>query len=1211
MRKPTNIGWSQRAGARLAAVVFAVASTAALQAANVTVTGVLKDQFYANGTRATVEGGTATLTYANALSAAEAPSNIADNYTQRISGYFTPTASGKYTFIIASDDDSDLFISTDATPANKRLVAQQPTWGNPLEWTTFEGGNTGGGVNFSQKRSDTWSPDSGVTTPYAAGISLAAGTKYYIEAVHHEGGGGDNAAATFVLNGAEPANGDHSLFTGSQISADFANPTSLVISTQPANAKVAETAIASFTVGVTTDSELQPFYQWQKSVGGGAFADIAGATGPTYAYQAPSTDNGAKFHVKVTTPTLTGLTVLTATSTDATLTVDAAILLTSALKYEYFPGFNVTQVENNQAGAPASTQIYTKFETPTNFADNYANRISGLFIPDTTGNYVFFVASDDDSDFFISTDDKPANKQLVAQQPSWGNNLEWLTAQGGANTDGANVTQKRSDQWSPDGGTTTPYAAGIHLVKGSKYYIEGVHHEGGGGDNFSATFKLVADADPDNGTASAFTGPLVATLVPKGDITISQQPSSVTTIEGVTATFTAAATATGVVGPTYQWQSALGAAAFADIAGATAKSYTTPILALGDTGTKFRVVITAPGSVANSDQVSLTVNADNLPPVAVSVGGMKNAATSQIDVGIIVDEALNTGASLALANFTLSSGTVTAAAYIDNASTLKSLQHGIVLSTTGLTAGSTYTLTVKNLQDIKGNKSASVAIQFTVQGLTWIQLGDPANHSFPASAIAVGNNGMNLQSGGNAFWNSEDDVTYAYEQVTGDFDKVIQIEAQDASSNWARAGLMVRETLDKDSRYQAVHADPAPIKFDGTPSNNSWETNRRLGVGGATSSSNGNGNPVYPNVYVRLRRVGSVIYMYRGTDNVTWTELGKTDFLAEGDQTDFPAKMYVGVVFGPENGNISPDTERKLWTARYRGYGDYTPNKPAGKQTYSIGLNFADDDALGSIGWTEIAGVDSVAQPHWNPLVSNTSADGPVAVKADVKGVATATSTTVEWSGSGNIWSSTGRGEDNNAFVGSDRILMTGYLDTGNATTTQVTVHALPSQLTTGKYDVVVYSLGGVAGRGGAFRVTDLTGTTLSDYQVLIAPANLPSFEQVKNPTPQTASEGNFVLFKGLSAKDVIIEGTTENGFGQSGTPRAGINAIQFVSPSGLLDVVVVTPTISIDGTGKITFVGKLQSAPSITGPFTDVNGATSPLTPDNSGDAKFYRTQQ
>ena len=188
---------------------------------------------------------------------------------------------------------------------------------------------------------------------------------------------------------------------------------------------------------------------------------------------------------------------------------------------------------------------------------------------------------------------------------------------------------------------------------------------------------------------------------------------------------------------------------------------------------------------------------------------------------------------------------------------------------------------------------------------------------------------------------------------------------------------------------------------------------------------------------------------------------------------------------------------------------------------------------------------------------------------------------------------------------------MTGYLDTGNATTTQVTVHALPSQLTSGKYDVVVYSLGGVAARGGAFRVTDLTGTTLSDYQVLISPANLGSFEQVKNPTPLTPSEGNFVLFKGLSAKDVIIEGTTENGFGQSGTPRAGINAIQFVSPSGLLDVVVVTPTISIDGTGKITFVGKLQSAPSFTGPFTEVTGATSPITPDKSGDAKFYRTQK
>ncbi len=1205
MRKPNTQGWSRFVGTRFAAVSIACATAAALQAANVTVSGVLKDQFYTGASRASVANGTATLTSASALTAFEAPSDIADNYAQSVSGWFTPASTGKYVFFVSADDDADFYISTDATPANKRLVAQQPSWGNALEWTTAEGGKSDGTV-VTQKSSATFSPDNGATTPFAAGISLTAGTKYFIQAIHHEGGGGDNLAVTFsTVGGAGPSNGDHSLLTGNLISAEFANPTKLAIKTDPADTKVAETATATFTVALDTDGELSPTYQWRRNG-----ADIPGATQSSYAFQTKASDNGAKFSVVVKTASLAGLASLTATSKEATLTVDAAVELTGFVKHEYYAGASRASVEGATAGAPTYTELLTKFETGVNFADNYANRVSGYFTPTVTGKYVFIVAGDDDCDLFLSTDAEPSNKRLIAQQPTWGNNLEWNTAEGGAKDGVSDATQKNSSTWSPDGGATTPFANGISLTKGTKYYFEGVHHEGGGGDNFSATFYLITESAPDNGTATALTGSVVSTKVPKGEITISQQPAAVSTIEGVKATFTVAATATGVVKPTFQWQKSVSGGAFSDIAGATSPSYTTPILVLGDNATKFRVVITAPGTVVNSSEVLLTVAKDTIPPQVVSVGAIKNSAGTY-DVGVIFDEALDV-ATVVPANFTLSGGTVTGVKYVENSSTLSSLQRGVIVTASGLTAGSTYTITTKNVKDLKGNASASVASSFTVQKLTWAQLGDPANHAFPSSTIAVGNDGLNLQCGGNGFWGSEDDVNFAYEQINGDFDKVIQIEAQDASSNWARAGLMVRETLDKDSRYQAVHADPYPTKFDGTASNQQYETNRRLGTGGATDSSAGGGTPKYPDVYVRLRRVGSVIHMYRSSDAITWTEHGFTDFSASGDATPLPASMYVGVVFGPENGNISPDTEKKLWTARFRGYGDYKANKAPGTQSYSIGVNFGDDDngRLGSIGWTEVAGVDAVAQAHWNAANGNNSDNsGALTLKADAKGTVTTTTATATWGGSGNTWASTGRGEENNGFIGSDRVLLTGYLDTGNATTTQVTVSGLPSQLTGSKYDLVVYSLGGVAGRGGAYRVTDLAGKVLSDYVVVIAPNTPSKFQEVVNKTPGTASEGNYVVFRGLSAKDVIIEATTENGFGQSGTPRAPINAIQFVSPIGLLDSVAVTPTISIDAAGKITFVGKLQSATNPAGPWTDVSVATSPITIDKASAAKFYRT--
>jgi len=50
-------------------------------------------------------------------------------------------------------------------------------------------------------------------------------------------------------------------------------------------------------------------------------------------------------------------------------------------------------------------------------------------------------------------------------------------------------------------------------------------------------------------------------------------------------------------------------------------------------------------------------------------------------------------------------------------------------------------------------------------------------------------------------------------------------------------------------------------------------------------------------------------------------------------------------------------------------------------------------------------------------------------------------------------------------------------------------------------------------------------------------------------------------------------------------------------------------PSISISASGVITFSGgRLQSAPSVNGPWTDVNVATSPYTPERSGAAGYFR---
>jgi hypothetical protein len=109
----------------------------------------------------------------------EAPSNIGDNYGQRMYGLVKAPSTGSYTFYIASDDDSQLWISTDATPANKLA--------SPIA-------SVSGGWNFSRE----WTKYPSQTS---APITLTAGQTYYIEALMKEASGGDVLAVGWKVPG--------------------------------------------------------------------------------------------------------------------------------------------------------------------------------------------------------------------------------------------------------------------------------------------------------------------------------------------------------------------------------------------------------------------------------------------------------------------------------------------------------------------------------------------------------------------------------------------------------------------------------------------------------------------------------------------------------------------------------------------------------------------------------------------------------------------------------------------------------------------------------------------------------------------------------------------------------------------------------------------------------------------------------------------------
>jgi hypothetical protein len=60
-----------------------------------------------------------------------------------------------------------------------------------------------------------------------------------------------------------------------------------------------------------------------------------------------------------------------------------------------------------------STRLTSLLESPTSIDDNYGSRMKGWLVPPVTGTYSFWIAADDNGEFWLSTDSESANKVLA------------------------------------------------------------------------------------------------------------------------------------------------------------------------------------------------------------------------------------------------------------------------------------------------------------------------------------------------------------------------------------------------------------------------------------------------------------------------------------------------------------------------------------------------------------------------------------------------------------------------------------------------------------------------------------------------------------------------------------------------------------------------------------------------------------------------------
>ncbi len=360
----------------------------------------------------------------------ETPANSADNYGQRLSAWLRAPDSGEFTFWIASDDHGELWLSTDANPANKVRIAWHAGATGSREWNRF-------------------------ATQRSAAVTLEGGRFYYIEALHKEGVGGDNLAVSW----SGPDFGQV-ILGAPHVTQEFYNHGAPVLENRSVTVSERDTEVVTLEAKDWANPGTTIRYSITGGNADGAFT-IDPLTGTIRA-------SGSRLPI--------GTRVLTVTATDngpTPLSGTAAItvhVVSAGLKREVWTGLAGGQALSELTDSlyfpqsPDQTGYVQNFEAPSNVGDNYGQRLSGYLIPPADGNYTFWIASDDGGELLLSTDANPSNKRRIA-----------------------GVTGAVGNQnWTQQAGQQSPV---ISLTAGQRYYIEALQKEGGGADHLAVAWQ--------------------------------------------------------------------------------------------------------------------------------------------------------------------------------------------------------------------------------------------------------------------------------------------------------------------------------------------------------------------------------------------------------------------------------------------------------------------------------------------------------------------------------------------------------------------------------------------------------------------------------------------------------------------------------------------------------------------------------------------------
>ena len=141
-------------------------------------------------------------------------------------------------------------------------------------------------------------------------------------------------------------------------------------------------------------------------------------------------------------------------------------------------------------------------------------------------------------------------------------------------------------------------------------------------------------------------------------------------------------------------------------------------------------------------------------------------------------------------------------------------------------------------------------------------------------------------------WGTTDEFRYAYKNLSGDGSIVVRVDVVGNSNVWAKAGVMIRETLESGSTHAMVVVTPSSgVSFQRRPEAD------------AASVGTTQGGLEAP-YWVKLTRTGNTFTAERSADGITWSSI-TDDAAASTVEIPMGTEVFIGLALTSHDANIS------------------------------------------------------------------------------------------------------------------------------------------------------------------------------------------------------------------------------------------------------------------------------------------------------------------